>query len=322
MPSPHAAPLTDSSPLTTQELSSLATEQHRADRADIDLLPTPDLVRLMTRDDARVPEAVHAASDAIARAADVAAARLAEGGRLIYMGAGTAGRVGVLDASECVPTFNTRPGQVVGLIAGGPSAVTLPVEGAEDDGSTAVEHLDAIGLTERDVVCGIAASGRTPYAVAGVRHARALGAATIGVSCSPDSALGRAADIAIEVVVGPEFITGSTRLKAGTAQKLVVNALSTVTMIRLGKTYGNLMVDLQASNEKLRKRSHHIVSLATGADADEIDVALEASGHEVKTAVHMLLAGTTAEQARTALRTHDGSLRKALAEPTPAPVPR
>lgn len=302
------------SPLTAEELSSLATEQHRPDRADIDLLPTSELVRLMTHDDARVPEAVHAASDAIARAADVTAERLAAGGRLVYMGAGTAGRIGVLDASECVPTFNTRPGQVVGLIAGGPSAVTLPVEGAEDDEAMAVEHLEAIGLTAQDVVCGIAASGRTPYAVAGVRHARGLGAATVGISCSPDSALGHAADIAVEVVVGPEFITGSTRLKAGTAQKLVVNALSTATMVRLGKTYGNLMVDLQATNEKLRKRSHHIVALATGAGTEEIDAALDAAGDEVKTAVHILLAGTTAEQARAALRTHGGSLRDALGE--------
>lgn len=273
----------------------------------------------MTRDDARVPEAVHAASDSIARATDAAAARLAAGGRLIYMGAGTAGRIGVLDASECVPTFNTRPGQVIGLIAGGPAAVTVPVEGAEDDEAMAVAHLDAINLTSQDIVCGITASGRTPYAVEGVRHARSVGAATIGISCSPDSALGRAADIAIDVVVGAEFITGSTRLKAGTAQKLVVNALSTATMIRLGKTYGNLMVDLQATNEKLRKRSHHIVALATGAGSGEIDAALRAAGNEVKTAVHILLAGTTAEQARAALQTHGGSLRHALGERAPAP---
>ncbi|MFJ9889564.1 N-acetylmuramic acid 6-phosphate etherase [Streptomyces sp. NPDC091287] len=309
---------TDVPPLTAEDLGRLATEQHRPDRADIDLLPTAELVRLMTRDDAQVPEAVHAASEDIARAVDVAAARLAAGGRLVYMGAGTAGRIGVLDASECVPTFNTAPGQVVGLIAGGPEAITLPVEGAEDDEGMAVEHLRAIRLTAQDVVCGIAASGRTPYAVAGVRHARRAGAATIGVSCSPDSPLGRNADIAIEVAVGPEFITGSTRLKAGTAQKLVVNALSTATMIRLGKTYGNLMVDLRASNDKLRKRSQRIVALATGAEMRDVVAALDACDDEVKTAIHVLLAGTTAEQARSALNDHGGSMRGALGAHAPA----
>ncbi|MFC9270034.1 N-acetylmuramic acid 6-phosphate etherase [Streptomyces zhihengii] len=306
--------LNDAPPLTAEDLGLLATEEHRADRAEIDLLPTAELVRLMTREDARVPEAVHAAAGDIARAADLAAARLAAGGRLVYLGAGTAGRIGVLDASECGPTFSTAPGQVVGLIAGGPRAVTLPVEDAEDDEQAAVEQLRAIGLTARDVVCGIAASGRTPYAVAGVRHARAAGAATVGVSCSPGSPLSRAAEVAIEVVVGPEFITGSTRLKAGTAQKLVVNALSTVTMIRLGKTYGNLMVDLRATNDKLRRRSHRIVRLATGAAPAEVAAALDGCGHEVKTAVHMLLTGAGADEARAALAAHGGALRGALGE--------
>jgi N-acetylmuramic acid 6-phosphate etherase len=222
----------------------------------------------------------------------------------------------VLDASECPPTFNTDPAQVVGLIAGGPEAMVTSVEGAEDSGELARRDLDALRLTPDDTVVGVSASGRTPYAVGAVRHARALGALTIGLACNEHSALAAAAEHGIEVVVGPELITGSTRLKAGTAQKLVLNMLSTITMIRLGKTYGNLMVDVRASNEKLRARSRRIVSLATGASDDEIEKALTESGGEVKNAILSLLTGVDAPTAARLLQESDGHLRAALGEAT------
>ncbi|WP_233521454.1 N-acetylmuramic acid 6-phosphate etherase, partial [Streptomyces triticagri] len=239
------------------------------------------------------------------------------GGRLIYAGAGTAGRLGVLDASECPPTFNTDPADVVGLIAGGPSAMVTAVEGAEDSKQLAAEDLDALGLTADDTVVGISASGRTPYAIGAVEHARARGALTVGLSCNADSALGAAAEHAVEVVVGPELLTGSTRLKAGTAQKLVLNMLSTITMIRLGKTYGNLMVDVRASNEKLRARSRRIVALATDASDEVIESALTAADGEVKTAILMILAQVDAPTAEALLTTSKGHLRAALTAHAP-----
>ncbi|MEU1021535.1 N-acetylmuramic acid 6-phosphate etherase, partial [Streptomyces sp. NPDC005904] len=222
-------------------------------------------------------------------------------------------RLGVLDASECPPTFNTDPGEVVGLIAGGPSALIRAVEGAEDSGELAAEDLDGLKLTADDVVVGISASGRTPYAIGAVTHARKrYGALTIGLSCNADSALAAAADHGIEVVVGPELLTGSTRLKAGTAQKLVLNMLSTITMIRLGKTYGNLMVDVRASNEKLRARSRRIVALATGAGDEDIEAALAATDGEVKDAILTLLGNVDGPRAAELLRATDGRLRAAL----------
>jgi N-acetylmuramic acid 6-phosphate etherase len=238
---------------------------------------------------------------------------MARGGRLIYAGAGTPGRLGILDASECPPTFNTDPSEVIGLIAGGPSAIITAVEGAEDSAELAAADLDALDLTSDDTVVGISASGRTPYAVGAVEHARAKGALTIGLSCNADSALGAAAEHPIEIVVGPELLTGSTRLKAGTAQKLVLNMLSTITMIRLGKTYGNLMVDVRASNEKLRARSRRIVALATGASDEEIEAALAATDGEVKNAILTILGQVDGRTAATLLSASDGHLRAALA---------
>ncbi|WP_432076115.1 N-acetylmuramic acid 6-phosphate etherase, partial [Streptomyces wuyuanensis] len=237
------------------QLESLTTEAFRPELADIDRLPTAEIARIMNGEDRTVPDAVATRLPAIAAAIDATADRMARGGRLVYAGAGTAGRLGVLDASECPPTFSTGPDEVVGLIAGGPSAMVEAVEGAEDSKELAAADLDGLGLTALDTVVGISASGRTPYAIGAVEHARAAGALTIGLSCNADSALAAAAEHGIEVVVGPELLTGSTRLKAGTAQKLVLNMISTITMIRLGKTYGNLMVDVRASNEKLRARS-------------------------------------------------------------------
>ncbi|WP_030941171.1 N-acetylmuramic acid 6-phosphate etherase [Streptomyces sp. NRRL S-646] len=295
------------------ELESLTTEAFRPELADIDRLPTLDIARLMNGEDATVPAAVARQLPSIAAAIDAVAERMARGGRLIYAGAGTAGRLGVLDASECPPTFNTDPEQVVGLIAGGPDAMVTSVEGAEDSAELARSDLDALRLLAADTVVGISASGRTPYAIAAVQHARALGALTIGLACNADSALAAAAEHGIEVVVGPELLTGSTRLKAGTAQKLVLNMLSTITMIRLGKTYGNLMVDVRASNEKLRARSRRIVALATGAPDDEIERALAATDGEVKNAILTILAGVDGPTAARLLEDSDGHLRAALA---------
>lgn len=295
------------------ELETLTTEAFRPDLAEIDRLPTLEIARLMNGEDTTVPTAVAERLPEIAAAIDAVAERMARGGRLIYAGAGTAGRLGVLDASECPPTFNTDPDQVVGLIAGGPDAMVTSVEGAEDSAQLARDDLDQLRLIAADTVVGISASGRTPYAIAAVEHARALGALTVGLACNPDSALAAAAEHGIEVVVGPELLTGSTRLKAGTAQKLVLNMLSTITMIRLGKTYGNLMVDVRASNEKLRARSRRIVALATGAPDDEIERALAATDGEVKNAILAILAGVDGPTAARLLEDSDGHLRAALA---------
>ncbi|MGP3773452.1 N-acetylmuramic acid 6-phosphate etherase [Streptomyces sp. SDT5-1] len=296
------------------QLDTLTTEAFRPELAEIDQLPTLEIAKLMNGEDATVPTAVAAQLPRIAAAIDGIADRMARGGRLIYAGAGTAGRMGVLDASECPPTFNTWDGQVVGLIAGGPDAMVKAVEGAEDSEELAAADLDGIDLTENDIVVGISASGRTPYAIGAVEHARArYGALTVGLSCNADSALAAAADHGIEVVVGPELLTGSTRLKAGTAQKLVLNMLSTISMIRLGKTYGNLMVDVRASNEKLRARSRRIVSLATGADDAAIEAALAATDGEVKNAILVVLGDVDGPTAERLLTESDGHLRAALA---------
>ncbi|MFD5265313.1 N-acetylmuramic acid 6-phosphate etherase [Streptomyces sp. NPDC058335] len=299
------------------QLGSLTTEAFRPELADIDRLPTLDIARLMNGEDAGVAGAVAARLPEIAGAVDAIAARMGRGGRLVYAGAGTAGRLGVLDASECPPTFDTAPDQVVGLIAGGPRAMVTSVEGAEDSRELARADLAALALTAEDTVVGISASGRTPYAIGAVEYARSLGALTVGLACNPGSALAAAAEHGIEVVVGPELLTGSTRLKAGTAQKLVLNMLSTITMIRLGKTYGNLMVDVRASNEKLRARSRRIVSLATGADDEEIERALAATGGEVKDAILVLLAGVDGPSAARLLEESGGHLRAALAAARP-----
>ncbi|MFD9070043.1 N-acetylmuramic acid 6-phosphate etherase [Streptomyces lasiicapitis] len=294
------------------QLDALTTEAFRPELSEIDRLPTEEIARIINGEDATVPTAVAAQLPRIAAAIDATAERMARGGRLIYAGAGTAGRLGVLDASECPPTFNTDPGDVVGLIAGGPSAVVTSIEGAEDRKDLAAADLDALALTADDTVVGVSASGRTPYAIGAVEHARARGSLTIGLSCNADSALAAAAEHGIEVVVGPELLTGSTRLKAGTAQKLVLNMLSTITMIRLGKTYGNLMVDVRASNEKLRARSRRIVSLATGASDEEIETALAATDGEVKNAILVLLGGVDGPTAAHLLTASDGHLRAAL----------
>ncbi|HEY5836264.1 N-acetylmuramic acid 6-phosphate etherase [Streptomyces sp.] len=296
-----------------RELETLTTEAFRSELAEIDRMSTLEIARTMNAEDATVPAAVAGQLPVIAAAIDGIAARMERGGRLVYAGAGTAGRLGVLDASECPPTFNTTPGrEVVGLIAGGPDAVVTSVEGAEDSRELAAADLERIGLTAADSVVGISASGRTPYALGAVQHARAAGALTVGLSCNADSPLSAAADHGIEVVVGPELVSGSTRLKSGTAQKLVLNMLSTITMIRLGKTYGNLMVDVRASNEKLRARSRRIVALATGAGDAAIEAALHATDGEVKPAILTLLAHVDVSTATRLLTESGGHLRAAL----------
>ncbi|MDU3935987.1 MAG: N-acetylmuramic acid 6-phosphate etherase [Serratia liquefaciens] len=234
------------------------------------------------------------------------------GGRLIYLGAGTSGRLGVLDASECPPTFGVPHGMVIGLIAGGPGALLKAVEGAEDDAALGEADLIALDLTATDMVVGLAASGRTPYVIGALRYARQLGCPTAAISCNPDSPIAHEAQVAISPVVGPEALTGSTRLKSGTAQKLVLNMLSTGAMVKLGKVYQNLMVDVKATNVKLVDRACRIVVEATGAERSQAEAALTQTGFEVKPAILMILAGVDAEEAQLRLKQHDGYLRAAL----------
>jgi N-acetylmuramic acid 6-phosphate etherase len=294
-------------------LESLDTEASTTERGDLDLLDTAELIRRMNAEDRRVPAAVAERATEIASAIDGIAERFRRGGRLIYIGAGTAGRIGVLDASECPPTFGTDPSMVVGLIAGGETAIRSAVENAEDDDEAAAASLRDLDLSASDTVVGISASGRTPYVVGGLDYARGLGALTVAIASNAGSAIGAAAEIAIEVVTGPEFISGSTRLKAGTAQKLVVNMLTTLSMIKLGKTYRGVMVDLLATNEKLHARSIRTVSQLAGVGVGEASVALRAADGSVKLALLMLAADASPEAAASALVDADGILRDAIA---------
>ncbi|MCK2022384.1 N-acetylmuramic acid 6-phosphate etherase [Microbacterium sp. kSW2-24] len=295
-----------------EELSKLDTEAATTERGDLDLLTSAQLVERMNAEDARVAGAVAAEAAQIAAAVDGITERFRRGGRLIYIGAGTAGRIGVLDASECPPTFGTDPSLVVGIIAGGETAIRSAVENAEDDADAAAASLAELQLTASDTVVGISASGRTPYVIGGLDYARGLGALTVAIASNRASAIGAAADIAIEVVTGPEFISGSTRLKSGTAQKLVVNMLTTLSMIKLGKTYRGVMVDLLATNEKLHARSIRTVSQLAGVDTDEAARALAAADGSVKLAVLILATGATPADAASALDAADGLLREAI----------
>jgi N-acetylmuramic acid 6-phosphate etherase len=302
------------------ELSLLTTETSRV-TVDLDTLSTPELVRLMNAGDRSVPVLVGEHAAEIAAAVDGIVERFQRGGRLIYLGAGTAGRIGVLDASECPPTFGTDPSMVVGLIAGGPTAILKAVEDAEDDLREAPAELAALGLTADDAVVGVSASGRTPYVVGGLTHAKQVGALTIAIAQNAGSVIGRIADLPIEVVVGPEFVAGSTRLKSGTAQKLIANMLSTLAMVRLGKTYNGVMVDLVATNEKLRARSIRTVMSIAEVDVDAAEDALDRSDGSVKVALLCLLAHLTPEQARARLGAAEGHLHAAIDGGT-AGVPR
>ncbi|WP_405085375.1 N-acetylmuramic acid 6-phosphate etherase [Microbispora sp. NBC_01389] len=296
----------------THSLAALATEQSDPRYSGIDTLPTEEIARLMNAADAAVPAAVGRAIPAISAAVDAIAARMAGGGRLLYVGAGTSGRLAVLDASECPPTFGTDPDLVQGIIAGGEAALVRSVEGAEDDAGAGAAVIGDKGAGPLDSVVGVSASGRAPYVVGAVEEARRRGALTVGLACNTGTPLALAAERAIEVVVGPEVVTGSTRLKAGTAQKLVLNMISTITMIRSGRTYGNFMVDVVASNSKLVDRAARIVSDITGAEVPDAREVLERAGRDVKTAVVMIERGVGAGDARALLAAHGDRLGPAL----------
>jgi N-acetylmuramic acid 6-phosphate etherase len=306
-------------PEPSGELQDLATEQLNPASANIDCLTPLEVARLMNAEDAKVARAVEAEVTRIAAAVEQITERLRRGGRLVYVGAGTSGRLGVLDASECPPTFSTPPGQVVGWIAGGPDALTHAVEEVEDSADAGRADVERLGIDESDAVVGITASGRTAYVLGAVTAANKRGALTIGLACNRGSALEELVAIMIAPVVGPEVIAGSTRLKAGTAQKMVINMLSTGTMILLGKTFGNLVVDLRATNSKLRQRAIRIVQQATDLDAKMATELLQAAGGEAKTAIVAARAGIEPTVARTRLVAAGGSVRAALGEDAPCP---
>lgn len=294
-------------------MDQLLTEARNPASINLDELTPLQLVQLMNAEDSRVAPAVAVQAEKIAEAIEIIADRLRAGGRLIYAGAGTSGRLGILDATECPPTFNSPPGQVTGIIAGGPPAITQAVEGAEDHPEFAKRDLEALPLSARDVVVGIATSGRTPYVLGAVSYARQRGIYTVGLSCNPDSELSGQVDLAITVAVGPEILSGSTRLKAGTATKLVLNMLTTGAMVRLGKTYGNLMVDLRATNTKLRARTNRILRILTDLNQEEADALLQRCRGELKTALVVQLGHLEPDEARTRVISAQGRVRAALA---------
>jgi N-acetylmuramic acid 6-phosphate etherase len=298
--------------LEAADTISLATEASNPASRNLDQLSVQEIVNLMNTEDARVAEAVRKVLPQVAQAVEVITGRLQSGGRLIYMGAGTSGRLGVLDAAECPPTFNTSPEQVIGLIAGGPNALVSAAEAAEDDPALGRKDLADINLSEKDAVVGLAASGRTPYVIGALQYAREVGAAALAITCNSPSALEEVAEITISPVTGPEVLAGSTRLKAGSAQKMVLNMLSTATMVRLGKTYGNLMVDMRPTNAKLRRRAARIVAEATGRDDTTAMEVLEQCGGEARTAIVALLARVSPQEARDRLSQAGGFVRKAI----------
>ncbi|HZK84081.1 MAG TPA: N-acetylmuramic acid 6-phosphate etherase [Desulfosporosinus sp.] len=293
-------------------LEKLLTEARNLETEKIDEMATLEILQCINKEDEKVALAIKLVLPQIAQAVDRVAESLSGGGRLIYLGAGTSGRIGVLDASECPPTYGTPPDMVQGIIAGGEKAVFRAVEGAEDSLTMAVEDLTSRGLSPRDVVVGIAASGRTPYVIGGLEHAHQVGCHTVAVVCTPDSEMQKVSEITIAILVGPEVIMGSTRMKAGTAQKLVLNMLTTASMIKMGKVYSNLMVDVQATNKKLVERSHRIVCLATGVRREKAEAAIIEAGGSVKLAVTMLLASITAVEAQELLVQASGSVSQAL----------
>lgn len=293
-------------------IEGLLTEAVNPQTVNIDKLPTSQLLTVINEQDHMVAAAVAAEIPHITVAVDTITAALQKGGRLIYIGAGTSGRLGVLDAAECPPTFGVEPGLVIGLIAGGEIALVKAVEGAEDDKNGAIRQLQDVKLTSDDVVVGLAASGRTPYVIGGLEYASSVGAYTIAVSCTPDSMVSKVAQLAITPLVGPEVITGSTRLKAGTAQKLVLNMLTTGAMVGLGKVYGNLMVDVKPTNAKLIERANRIVMQATGASHEYARTILAEAGMNPKKAIVMIKRNCNAEQAAAYLAAANGFIRKAI----------
>ena len=295
-----------------QTLSTLITEQRNPNSMHVDSLSALEIVQLMNKEDKQVPLAIEKCLPQIAQAVECIVAAFQQGGRLVYIGAGTSGRLGVLDASECPPTFGVSPEMVKGIIAGGERALRHPIEGAEDSKEQAVVDLQTIQFSSKDVLVGIAASGRTPYVIGALEYAKSLGSVTISIASNPNSAMANIVDIAIDTVVGPEVLTGSSRLKSGTAQKLVLNMLTTASMILMGKCYQNLMVDVQASNEKLKSRAIRIVMQATDCDKALAEETLKQADQNAKLAIMMILSGLDRAQAEALLEKHQGKLQLAL----------
>ena len=295
-----------------QTLSTLITEQRNPNSMNVDSLSALEIVQLMNEEDKQVPLAIEKCLPQIAQAVECIVAAFQQGGRLVYIGAGTSGRLGVLDASECPPTFGVSPEMVKGIIAGGERALRHPIEGAEDSKAQAVVDLQTIQFFSKDVLVGIAASGRTPYVIGALEYAKSLGSVTVSIASNPNSAMANIVDIAIDTVVGPEVLTGSSRLKSGTAQKLVLNMLTTASMILMGKCYQNLMVDVQASNEKLKARAIHIVMQATDCDKALAEETLKQADQNAKLAIMMILSGLDRAQAEALLEKHQGKLQLAL----------
>ena len=295
-----------------QTLSTLITEQRNPNSMHVDSLSALEIVQLMNEEDKQVPLAIEKCLPQIAQAVECIVAAFQQGGRLVYIGAGTSGRLGVLDASECPPTFGVSPEMVKGIIAGGERALRHPIEGAEDSKTQAVVDLQTIQLSSKDVLVGIAASGRTPYVIGALEYAKSLGSVTVSIASNPNSAMANIVDIAIDTVVGPEVLTGSSRLKSGTAQKLVLNMLTTASMILMGKCYQNLMVDVQASNEKLKARAIRIVMQATDCDKALAEETLNQADQNAKLAIMMILSGLDRAQAEALLEKHHGKLQLAL----------
>jgi len=294
------------------EISNLATEQRNPNSMDIDSKPTEEILKIINEEDKKVPLAVEKEIPYIAHAVEIITNVFKNGGRLIYVGAGTSGRLGVLDASEIPPTYGADPEMVQGIIAGGYEALVVAQEGAEDIKEDGARDLRARNLTSKDVVCGIAASRRTPYVIGAIEYARSIGAKTLYVTCTPRSEMNVPVDVAICPVVGPEIVMGSTRMKAGTATKLVLNMLTTTAMIKLGKVYGNMMVDLQMNSKKLVERSKRTLMIVTGIDYEEATKYLEAADGHVKTAIVMIEAGGSKEEAQKRLELTEGNVRKAI----------
>ena len=295
-----------------QTLSTLITEQRNPNSMHVDSLSALEIVQLMNQEDKQVPLAIEKCLPQIAQAVECIVAAFQQGGRLVYIGAGTSGRLGVLDASECPPTFGVSPEMVKGIIAGGERALRHPIEGAEDSKAQAVVDLQTIQFSSKDVLVGIAASGRTPYVIGALEYAKSLGSVTVSIESNPNSAMANIVDIAIDTVVGPEVLTGSSRLKSGTAQKLVLNMLTTASMILMGKCYQNLMVDVQASNEKLKARAIRIVMQATDCDKAIAEETLKQADQNAKLAIMMILSGLDRAQAEALLEKHQGKLQLAL----------
>ncbi len=295
-------------------ITKLNTEQRNPKTMEIDLMTTEEIITIINQEDTIVPNAIAREIPHIVKVVDEITDSFKKGGRLIYVGAGTSGRLGIIDASECPPTYGTDPELVVGIIAGGKEAMTEAVEGAEDDSEQGRKDVADIHLSNRDVLVGIAASGRTPYTIGALQYGNEVGAVTVAVACTKDSEMGRIAKYTIAPITGPEVVTGSTRMKAGTAQKLVLNMLTTASMIKLGKVYGNLMVDVQMTNEKLFKRAENIVKMATGASDEEAQAALKEQNHNTKAAILQILTGLKGEAAARLLKKHNGYLREAIAE--------